>query len=129
MSPTVKLQSSGWAQWNSQRWTGVFLWETPAGGSSVWQLLLPKKLGEEVLYRLHDTPTAGHLGITKTLQRVQQKYNFFFFYNNFAYMHGYNNSKLLTTGLVATRMFNSGAKAVMPEDQNHPLAPTVRRDG
>jgi len=28
----------------------------------------------EVLYQLHDTPTAGHLGIAKTLQRVRQRY-------------------------------------------------------
>jgi len=37
----------------------------------VWQLLLPKKLRDEVLYQLHDTPSSRHSGIAKTLQRVE----------------------------------------------------------
>ena len=72
-SDTTKLY---WAQWASLRLKDGLvyrLWETPAGDSSVWQLLLPKKLREEVLHQLHDTATSGHLGISKTLQRVRER--------------------------------------------------------
>ena len=66
-----------WAQWASLRLKDGLvyrLWETPAGDSSVWQLLLPKKLRKEVLHQLHDTATSGHLGISKTLQRIRERY-------------------------------------------------------
>ena len=37
----------------------------------MWQLLLPKKLREDVLHQLHDTVTSGHLGVG-CHQEVQQ---------------------------------------------------------
>ena len=46
-----------WAQWNSlRRKDGIAycLWETPTGDSTLWQLVLPKKLRDEVLQQLHD---------------------------------------------------------------------------
>ena len=50
------------------------LWETPAGDATVPQLLLPKKLREEVLHQLHNTVTSGHLGVSKTLGRVRERF-------------------------------------------------------
>ena len=66
-----------WAQWDSLRLKdGVVyrLWETPSGDSTVWQLLLPRKLREEVLQQLHESETSGHLGISKTLQRIRERF-------------------------------------------------------
>jgi hypothetical protein len=96
-----------WAQWASLRLRDGLvyrLWETPAGDSVVWQLLLPKKL-REVPRQMHDPATSGHLGISKTLQRVERD----------------------TIGLDATRMFSSGARAVRSvlqgKDHPEPLEP------
>ena len=79
--PTVASHSAStkmyWAQWSSLRLRdGVVyrLWETPAGDSVTWQLLLPKTLRSEALYQLHNTSTSGHLGISKTLGRVRERY-------------------------------------------------------
>ena len=77
VSPYSEATKLYWAQWDSLHLKDGLvyrLWEAPAGDSSVWQLLLPKKLREEVLYQLHEIPTAGHLGIAKTLHRVRQRY-------------------------------------------------------
>ena len=40
-------------------------------------LLVPQSLKEEVLYLCHDIPSSGHLGISKTKQRVSLNYTFF----------------------------------------------------
>ena len=50
------------------------LWETPSGDATVKQLILPKSLRTEVLQQLHDTQTAGHLGVAKTLNRVRERF-------------------------------------------------------
>ena len=66
-----------WAQWDSlclKDGVAYRLWESPVGDSTVWQLLLPKKLRAEVLHQLHDSETSGHLGISKTLKRVQERF-------------------------------------------------------
>ena len=66
-----------WAQWDSLCIKDglVFrLWETPAGGATVPQLLLPKQFRQEVLHQLHNTITTGHLGVSKTLGRVREQF-------------------------------------------------------
>ena len=65
------------SQWESLRiFGGVLyrLWETPSGDTIIKQLVLPKALRAEVLQQLHDAPTAGHLGIAKTLGRVRERF-------------------------------------------------------
>ena len=42
--------------------------------ASAWKLCLPLPLREEALRECHDATTAGHLGITKTLARLAQRY-------------------------------------------------------
>ncbi|XP_072143827.1 retrovirus-related Pol polyprotein from transposon 412 isoform X2 [Dermacentor andersoni] len=37
-------------------------------------LVVPSGLRPEVLHALHDDPTAGHLGFSRTLSRIQEKY-------------------------------------------------------
>ncbi len=66
-----------WAQWQSLKlYSGVLYrhWETPAGDAIVKQLVLPKSLRPEVLRQLHNTPTAGHFGIAKTLGRLRDRF-------------------------------------------------------
>ena len=66
-----------WAQWSSlhlQNRVVYRIWETPAGDSTVWQLLLSKAPRSEVLHQLHNIITSGHLGISKTLGRVRERY-------------------------------------------------------
>ena len=63
-SDATKLYWAQWASLHLQDGLVYRLWETLAGDSSIQQLLLPKRLREEVLRQLHDTATSGHLGIS-----------------------------------------------------------------
>ena len=48
------------------------MWETPQGDQVIWQIVLPKALRPSVLHQLHNTLTAGHLAVAKTLNRVRE---------------------------------------------------------
>ncbi len=66
-----------WAQWDSLRVKeGVLyrLWESPRGDQTVWQLIVPRSLQQDVFQQLHCSPTAGHFGVTKTLRRVRERF-------------------------------------------------------
>jgi len=39
-----------------------------------WKRCLPKEARKEILREYHDAPTAGHLGIAKTIARIAEKY-------------------------------------------------------
>ena len=74
---TSKATRSLWAQWNRlQLENGVLYrrWETDDGHATRLQLVLPRSMVSEVLSALHDAPSAGHLGVTKTLQRVRERF-------------------------------------------------------
>lgn len=45
---------------------------TPNGNAHL--LVVPATLRNEILQACHDEPTAGHLGFTRTLARIQEKY-------------------------------------------------------
>ena len=75
-SPATKIH---WTQWKSlhlREGLLYHLWETPTctGDSVVWQLLLPKSMRKMAFLQLHATPTSGHMGIKKTLDRIQRFY-------------------------------------------------------
>ncbi|KAJ8942120.1 hypothetical protein NQ318_000715 [Aromia moschata] len=58
-----------WAQWNSLCLRDGLLhrkWESPDGVSAVYQLVLPKARIHQVLEELHNSPTGGHFGVTRT---------------------------------------------------------------
>ena len=77
VAPCSKISKLYWAQWDSLRLRdGVLhrLWENPAGDKVVWQIVLPKTLHRHVLHQLHNTPTAGHLAVAKTLNRVRERF-------------------------------------------------------
>ena len=77
ISPCSEVTKIYWAQWNSLRIKdGILyrLWETPEGDQTTWQIILPKALRPSVLHQLHNTPTAGHLAVAKTLSRVRERF-------------------------------------------------------
>lgn len=39
-----------------------------------WKMVVPKYARESIFKKLHDVPTAGHLGFFKTLNRIREKY-------------------------------------------------------
>ena len=47
---------------------------TPAGDKVMKQLILPKEARPSVLQQLHYSPTAGHLGVNKTIGRIREKF-------------------------------------------------------
>lgn len=55
-----------------------------------WKLVLPKELREEALKKAHGEPTAGHLGVEKTFQRLAVRY---YWPNMFRETANYNEIK------------------------------------
>ena len=69
---------SYWSQWGR-----LFLkdglvfrrWENEVTGQEIYQqICLPESLVPQVLYALHDSPSAGHLGVSKTLEKVRRRF-------------------------------------------------------
>ncbi|XP_041973495.1 uncharacterized protein LOC121729152 [Aricia agestis] len=66
------------------RWTdrgyyierGVLYRCDPDGVSEEPQLVVPESLKAEIMKELHDAPTAGHLGLERTLRKIKEKYYF-----------------------------------------------------
>ena len=66
-----------WSQWDRLALRDGVLyrrWEEDDGKTFTWQLVVPESLKTEILRELHDSKTAGHLGVTKTLGRVKQRF-------------------------------------------------------
>ena len=51
-------------------------WEDAGGGglNKCFQLVIPPSLVPTVLAELHDSPTAGHLGVGKVLEKVRRRF-------------------------------------------------------
>jgi hypothetical protein len=49
-------------------------WETQNGNKLKLQLILPEQKRIEVMTFFHDMPTAGHLGVEKTLEKVKESF-------------------------------------------------------
>ena len=56
-------------------------WESEDGRKDKLQAVVPKSLKRTVLHSLHNSPLGGHLGITKTLHKVRDRF----------YWHGLRN--------------------------------------
>lgn len=66
-----------WAQWHSLAVKEGLLyrrWELTKLGKVTWQLVLPKGLRISLLRQLHDNPVGGHLGVSKTLAKVRERF-------------------------------------------------------
>ena len=76
VSPANKITKAYWAQWDRlQLRSGILYrkWESNIGDKS-WQLVVPKKMRQDILKQLHDNKTAGHLGTKRTRIRVAQRF-------------------------------------------------------
>ncbi|GFS71286.1 retrovirus-related Pol polyprotein from transposon 412 [Trichonephila clavipes] len=76
--PTTKCY---WALWDYLHLRNGVLyrkWESDDGKTFRWQLILPKTRVSTVLKELHGSPTGGHFGVMKTLQKVRER----FYWNN-----------------------------------------------
>ena len=65
-----------WAQWTRLTLKNGILYRSwiNEDESVTWQLVVPKNLIPQVLKQLHDSPTAGHLGVDKTLAKVRSRF-------------------------------------------------------
>lgn len=55
---------------------GVLYRCDPDGESEEPQLVVPESLRSEIMKELHDAPTAGHLGVERTLKRIKERFYF-----------------------------------------------------
>ena len=53
---------------------GVLYKKNFADGNTTWLLVIPTGLREEIFQACHDDPTSGHLGYSRTLARIREKY-------------------------------------------------------
>ncbi|KAM7303262.1 DDE-type integrase/transposase/recombinase [Ixodes scapularis] len=53
---------------------GVLYKENFSDNSKAWLLVVPSSLQGEIFQACHDDPTAGHLGYSRTLARIREKY-------------------------------------------------------
>ena len=66
-----------WVNWDALAvHDGVLVrrWESEDGEKVDWKIALPRTLRPEILKELHNSPTAGHLGVNKLLNKVKQRY-------------------------------------------------------
>ncbi len=75
-SDTEKVLMALWDQLKVRDGILYRLWEADknSGAENRWQLVVPTSMQSEVLTLLHDSLTAGHLGVEKTLHRVRQRF-------------------------------------------------------
>ncbi|PIK43218.1 Retrovirus-related Pol polyprotein from transposon [Apostichopus japonicus] len=77
VSPENKEVKAHWAQWHRLEVKNSLLcrrWENNEGDKVTWQLVVPRSLQGEVITLLHDHPTSGHLGVKRTICRVQERF-------------------------------------------------------
>ncbi|GFY28765.1 retrovirus-related Pol polyprotein from transposon 412 [Trichonephila clavipes] len=66
-----------WALWDTLHLRNGVLYrkcESDDGKTLRWQLILPKTRISTVLKELHGSPTGGHFGVMKTLQKVRERF-------------------------------------------------------
>jgi hypothetical protein len=49
-------------------------WESADARSEIAQTVLPRRKVKDVLAELHGGPSGGHLGVSKTMDKVRQRY-------------------------------------------------------
>ena len=67
---------SYWGQWESLKLHEGRLYRIVDNDAAqqLWQLVVPQALREAVLQQLHNSPTDGHFGVTKTLAKVRERF-------------------------------------------------------
>lgn len=72
--PAVHKLCSYWNPLEVQNGALNRRWEDEQGDSTRLLVVVPKSLVPEVLSALHDSPIAGHLGVTKKLEKVRERF-------------------------------------------------------
>lgn len=49
-------------------------WEAPNLRSTVLQLIVPRKRVKEILEEVHNSPSGGHFGVNKTLEKIRRRF-------------------------------------------------------
>lgn len=73
-SREVKYYFARWDSLNLRQGILYQKWESDLGHQIVWKLILPKELRPFVLKELHSSPSSGHLGDNKTLERIKARF-------------------------------------------------------
>ena len=66
-----------WSYWNSLILKNGILykkWEAPNLKSSFLQIVVPRVRVKEILEETHDSPTGGHFGVNKTLEKIRKRF-------------------------------------------------------
>ena len=74
LSPEFKMYVSQWKQLEVRQGVLCRKWESDNGKQVEYKVVLPKKFRKIVLTELHESKTAGHLGVRKTKEKVQSIY-------------------------------------------------------
>ena len=77
VSSENKYVKSLWSQWERLHvFNGIIYrrWESSDGLHVRYQLVIPKQMVDEVLSYLHNAPTAGHLGVSRTIASVRYRF-------------------------------------------------------
>ena len=85
-------------------------WELPELGKVTWQLVLPKGHRTSVLKQLHDNPVGGHLGVSKTLAEVCER--FYWIHCRRDVEEWWLKSVKGSTGFIVAVMLKNGVKGV-----------------
>ncbi|KAG6438586.1 hypothetical protein O3G_MSEX000076 [Manduca sexta] len=71
-----ELASNRWLERGYMMSQGILYRYDPDGDSEEIQLVVPVSKREEILKEFHDSPTAGHQRVTRTLNRLRERYFF-----------------------------------------------------
>ncbi len=66
-----------WAQWDPLRLDRVILyrvWESENGQNEPLQIVVPRSSIPRVLHSIHDRVSGGHLGVTKTVAKLGERF-------------------------------------------------------
>ncbi|XP_011634591.1 uncharacterized protein LOC105425493 [Pogonomyrmex barbatus] len=66
-----------WHQWHALEVQNGILhkrWEAPNLTNSFLQLMIPRSKVKQILEEAHDTPSGGHFGINKTLEKIRKRF-------------------------------------------------------
>lgn len=77
ISSSGHVTKAYWSQWDSLVLTEGILyrkWINPRTDSVLLQLVVPKNRIPEVLKEAHDSPSGGHFGVNRTLDRVRRRF-------------------------------------------------------
>ena len=69
--PTAASLPSGISVQKFQIHNGILYWKTRSGRG--FRLVIPTSMQTDILYQNHDVPVAGHLGFSKTVEKIKMK--------------------------------------------------------